>query len=265
MGDAYFAPGWTDYSRRAYYQTYDVTDMIRSGDKNAIGAWVADGWYSGYVGFGLLTGIGTEKTGRATYGKTPSLLTQLEIEYADGSRETIGTDTTWKVTGEGPIQEADLLMGEAYDARREIAGWAIAGFDDSNWQHAIAAKDNGNSTATFYQYRNPETPDQAVAKKGQEKQLGFQRPKLEAFPGLPVRITEEIAAKKVIAREPGTYIFDLGQNFAGIIRLKVSGPAGHRIRIRYGEMLHPDGRLMTENLRKARATDFYTCKGDPNG
>lgn len=91
VGDAYFAPGWTDYRQRAYYNAYDVTEMLVTGD-NAIGTWVADGWYAGYVGFGLLTGIGTEKCGRSTYGKTPSVLAQLEIEYADGSRETIGTE-----------------------------------------------------------------------------------------------------------------------------------------------------------------------------
>ncbi len=93
VGDAMFAPGWTDYRQRAYYNTYDVTDMVRPGD-NAVGAWVADGWYSGYVGFGLLTGMGTEKNGRYTYGKTPSVMAQLEIEYTDGTRETIGTDRT---------------------------------------------------------------------------------------------------------------------------------------------------------------------------
>ena len=91
VGDALFAPGWTDYRQRAYYNTYDVTELIHSGD-NAIGAWVADGWYSGYVGFGLLTGMGTEKSGRATYGKTPALMSQLEIEYSDGSRQVIATD-----------------------------------------------------------------------------------------------------------------------------------------------------------------------------
>ncbi len=80
-----FAPGWTDYRQRAYYNTYDVTDLVQPGE-NAIGAWVADGWYSGYVGFGLLTGIGTEKIGRYTYGKTPAVMAQLEIEYDDGSR-----------------------------------------------------------------------------------------------------------------------------------------------------------------------------------
>ena len=66
-------------------------------------------------------------------------------------------------------------------------------------------------------------------------------------------------------RKPGTFVFDLGQNFAGVIRLKVNGPKGHKIKIRYAEMLHPDGRLMTENLRKARATDFYTCSGNADG
>ncbi|QEG02424.1 Bacterial alpha-L-rhamnosidase [Stieleria maiorica] len=264
VGNAYFAPGWTDYRQRAYYNTYDVTELVQDGE-NAIGAWVADGWYSGYVGFGLLTGMGTEKTGRATYGKTPSVMAQLEIEFADGSRQIVATDATWKVTGDGPIQEADLLMGEAYDARKEMPGWALPGFDDSDWRSAILAEGNGNPTATFYQRRNPEQPGQGVRNVGAEAEFGFKRPNLEAFPGVPVRVTEELPAKKLTRREPGTFVFDLGQNFAGTIRLKVNGSAGQRLQIRYGEMLHPDGRLMTENLRKARATDFYTCKGDPNG
>ena len=72
VGDAVFAPGWTDYHKRAYYNTYDVTDLVRQGE-NAIGAWVADGWYSGYVGFGLLGHIGTEGVGRYIYGKTPAV------------------------------------------------------------------------------------------------------------------------------------------------------------------------------------------------
>ena len=94
---------------------------------------MADGWYSGYIGFGLLTGIGTEAIGRYTYGKTPALQAQLEIEYADGSRQVVATDASWKVTGAGPIQEGDFLMGESYDARQEMHGWAEAGFDDSRW------------------------------------------------------------------------------------------------------------------------------------
>jgi len=79
VSDARFAPGWTDYHQRAYYNTYDVTSLVKRGG-NALGAWVGDGWYSGYIGFGLLTGIGTEKIGRNTYGKTPALMAQMEIE-----------------------------------------------------------------------------------------------------------------------------------------------------------------------------------------
>tara|TARA_R110002049_G_scaffold27321_2_gene94203 strand:- start:390305 stop:395161 length:4857 start_codon:yes stop_codon:yes gene_type:complete len=264
VGDAYFSPGWTDYQQRAYYNTFDVTSMVSSGD-NAIGAWVADGWYSGYVGFGLLTGMGTEKMGRYTYGKTPSVMAQLEIEYTDGTQKTIKTDRSWKVTDEGPIQEADLLMGEAYDARREQTGWSETGFDDSHWRAAVLAYENTPVTADFYEGRDPRDSKKRPKVIGEPRDLGFMRPRLESFPGVPVRVTEEIAAVSVTEREPGTFVFDLGQNFAGVIRLKLHGEAGHRVQLRYGEMLHPDGRLMTENLRKARAQDFYTCKGDPDG
>ncbi|HWH68380.1 MAG TPA: family 78 glycoside hydrolase catalytic domain, partial [Candidatus Sulfotelmatobacter sp.] len=264
VGDVCFAPGWTDYHQRAYYQTLDVTPLVKKG-ANAFGAWVADGWYSGYIGFGLLTGIGTERIGRYTYGKTPAVMAQLEIEYSDGSHDTIVTDNSWKVTGAGPIQQADFLMGEAYDARQEMAGWAQAGFNDSGWERAIRAEENGSVPATFYEWRNP-GPGEKLAIKGQPVDLGFKKPgQLEAFPGLPVRPIQEIQPIAITSPTNGVYIFNLGQNFAGVVRLKVKGPAGTQIRLRYGEMLHPDGRLMTENLRKARATDFYTLRGDSRG
>jgi alpha-L-rhamnosidase len=191
VGDACFAPGWSDYHQRAYYNTYDVTALVKQGN-NALGAWVADGWYSGYIGFGLLTTIGTEAIGRYTYGKTPALMAQLEIEYTDGSRQRIVTDTSWKVTGSGPIQEADFLMGERYDARQETPGWSKPGFDDRKWEPAIQAEDNGRVKARFYEYQNP-APGEKPKIEGREVDLGFKAPpKLEAFPGVPVRVIEEI-------------------------------------------------------------------------
>ena len=303
VGDSYFAPGWCDYRQRAYYNTYDVTPLMKRG-ANAIGAWVADGWYSGYIGFGLLTGIGTEHIGRYTYGKTPAIMAQLEIEYADGSHETVVTDASWKVTSAGPIQQADFLMGESYDARNEMRGWDEAGFRDgsgsgagvppvtpgrpalehpatnagetpgvtgetpaplSQWEPAIRAEENGSTKATFYEFQNP-TAEQGLGIRGREVDLGFKPPpRLEAFPGLPVRHVQEIKSIAITSPTNDVYIFNLGQNFAGVARLKVKGPAGTKIRLRYGEMLHPDGRLMTENLRKARATDFYILRGDSDG
>ena len=265
VGDARFAPGWTDYKQRAYYNTYDVTPLLKRGN-NAIGAWVADGWYSGYIGFGLLTGMGTEKIGRYTYGKTPALLAQLEIEYSDGSREIIPTDKSWKETGDGPVREGDFLMGEYYDARRETPGWTEPGFDDTKWNAAVLASENGSVPAMFYQCLNPTNLTTKPEITGQPVDLGFQRPaKLEAFPGVPVRPIEEIKPVAITSPTNGVYIFNLGQNFAGVVRLKVKGQAGTAIQLRYGEMLHPDGRLMTENLRKARATDHYILRGDQNG
>lgn len=266
VGDAYFAPGWTDYRQRAYYWTWDVTSWVRRGP-NAWGAWVADGWYAGYVGFGWLEGIGTERIGRYTYGKTPAWMGQLEVEYTDGSRETIVTEGRhWKVTAEGPIREADLLMGEHYDARREQPGWAEPGFDDASWEPAILAEENGPVPATFYEFQNPTEPGRGPEVQGRPVDLGFRPPaRLESFPGVPVRVTQELKPVGVTQPKPGVHIFNLGQNFAGVVRLKVRGPAGTTVRLRHGEWLHPDGTLMTENLRRARATDTYVLRGDPEG
>jgi alpha-L-rhamnosidase len=254
VGDSFFAPGWTDYRQRAYYNTYDITHLL-SENKNAIGAVVADGWYAGYVGYGKLVGYGPHKTGRNIYGKTPAFMAQIHLTYDDGTEETIGTDTTWK-TSTGPELEADFLMGEAYDARKELTGWATAAFDDSKWEPAILAQDNGSIIEPF--------SDAFI--KNENREFGFVRqPVLQAYPAQPVRITQELAPKSVKQIKPGTWIFDLGQNFAGNVRLKVKADAGKTFVLRFAEMLHPDGRLMTENLRQARATDTYIAKGDPNG
>ena len=182
VGDAWFAPGWTDYHERAYYWTYDVTPLVTRG-ANAVGVWLADGWYSGYIGFGLLTGIGTEKIGRYTYGKTPAFRAQLEIEYTDGLGNHRDRCLVENHRGR-PIREADFLMGEYYDARREQPGWTRAGFDDRDWEAAIAAADNGPQPATFYEWQNADQPDGKIAIKGHPVDLAFHAPpKLEAFPG----------------------------------------------------------------------------------
>lgn len=234
VSDERLAPGWSAYQRRIHSQTYDVTKLLQSG-KNAIGATLADGWYSGYVAYGLLTdqeGLVPGINGRYNYGVSTAVRIQLELERADGSRETIITDPTWK-TSLGPIIESDILMGESYDARMELTGWSAPGYDDSQWQPAVC-KTGTNS-------------------------------KVEPHPGVPVRPIEEIAAKTVREHKPGVFIFDLGQNISGVVRLKVKGKAGDRVIIRYAEVLHNDGRLSTENLRCARAVDTYILRGDPAG
>src|SRR5690606_21376404 len=103
VGDEVFRPGWTDYKTRVYYQTYDVTDMVKTGE-HALGAILADGWACGYVALG----------GRDRYGVgRPRLMAQLEVTTADGRTQTVASDGSWKAAY-GPIREADLLMGETY-------------------------------------------------------------------------------------------------------------------------------------------------------
>lgn len=255
VSEAFFEPGWADYHQRVHYRTHEVTGLLRRGD-NRLGAIVTEGWYSGYVGYGVLVGYGPNKAGRYFYGRTPALLAQLEIEYTDGSREWVITDASWQVSAGGPIREADLIMGEAFDARRDDPNWCKpGGAQDWHWETVVRAEANGSTKAVFHDNQGP-----------REVELGFQRPpKLQAYAAPPILATQELPAQRLTEPQPGVYIFDLGQNFAGVIRLKVKGPAGTRLQIRYGEMLHEDGRLMTENLRKARATDFYTLRGDRRG
>ena len=117
------APGWTSYTHRLRYQTFDVTAMLREGT-NALGAMLGDGWYRGRLGFG--------GGRRNIYGDRLALLAQLEISYADGSSERIVTDETWRAA-RGPILASDIYDGESYDARLERPGWATPGYDDRDW------------------------------------------------------------------------------------------------------------------------------------
>ncbi|WP_205942697.1 alpha-L-rhamnosidase [Pedobacter psychroterrae] len=228
-GKDYFTPGWTDYNKRVYYQVYDITNELKAG-KNVFGSVISSGWYSGYLGYALLVG---NPVVDKFYGDVPLLKAQVEITYADGKVELVGTDASWK-TAKGALIESDILNGETYNAQLELKDWLKPGLNTSNWQNA-----------TIY-------PDKAERK-------------IEVYPGNPVQVLKELKAKSVTPRPGGKYNVDLGQNFAGLVRLQVKGKAGDTIRLKYGEMLHPDGRIMTENLRRARATDTYILKGDPNG
>jgi alpha-L-rhamnosidase len=107
VGDIELAPGWTEYHRRLQYQTYDVTSLLRKGS-NTLGAIVADGWWSGFVGF-------DERRAAGRYGDHPEFLAQLVVDFADGSRQVVATDAAW-VERPGATRFADLLMGEHVDA-----------------------------------------------------------------------------------------------------------------------------------------------------
>jgi alpha-L-rhamnosidase len=220
VGNDVLAPGWTDYDRRIQYQTYDVTPLLAEGT-NALGAVLGDGWFAGFFGF-------DPKHRGALYGTRPQLLAQLVVEYEDGTTESFATEGSWSCS-KGPILFSDLLMGESYDARGEMPGWAEPGFDDSGW-YGVEAEEIGETN-------------------------------LVAQPDEGIRVTEELEAKAVTEPEGGRYVFDLGRNIVGWVRLRVAGEAGTRVTLRHAETLNPDGTIYTENLRSARQTDTYIVKG----
>jgi alpha-L-rhamnosidase len=129
IGDAYLTPGWTAYQKRLLYQTFDVTQLIKSGE-NAIGASVADGWYRGELAWEKKTNL---------YGKETALLFQLVIKYTDGSMQTVISDGSWKASA-SPMLTSEIYDGEVYDARLEQKNWMTPGFDDSKW-NAVEVRD----------------------------------------------------------------------------------------------------------------------------
>jgi len=210
VGDQLFAPGWTSYDHRLQYQTYDVTDKIHTGE-NAVGAQVGDGWYGGFTPMRRLC-----------------LLLQIEITYADGQVQKIGSSGEWE-SASGPIRSSSIYDGETYDARLERNGWDSPGYDDYDWTKA------SEPTAA------------TVA--------------LVAQQGPPVRRIKKFHPIHLYRKSDGSYVADMGQNMVGWVRLRVRGPRGARIVLRHAELLDGRGNLYTENLRSAKQTVEYTLKG----
>ena len=126
VGNDVLAPGWTDYRKRIVYQVYDVTSQVKQG-RNAIGAILGGGWYADAL---------TWNQTRYNFGPPPvRLLVQLEVEYTDGTRDSIVTDESWTTT-QSPILHAEIYNGEVYDARLEPTGWDQPSFSDARWSAA---------------------------------------------------------------------------------------------------------------------------------
>lgn len=205
VGDHELDPGWTDYSDRICYSTYDVTELIQKGE-NCLGVMLGNGWYNPLP----LRMWGSRnireylKTGR------PAFICQLFIEKTNRTNQTIICDNSWKVH-DGPVVRNNIYLGEVYDARLEIKDWNVTGIDEENWKSASIAKDT----------------------------LGI----LQAQPLPAIKIT--LVIKPVMITEPdrGVYIFDMGRNFAGWAHFKLKASKGAKIAFRYGELLYKDGRL----------------------
>lgn len=218
VGDAFLTPGWTSYKTHLQYQVYDVTTLLKPG-KNAIGVLLGSGWYRTRLAWGDQQNI---------YGKETALLFQLEITYTDGSKETIGSDKSWKVA-ESAIRYSEIYDGEMQDTRLHQENWGTPTFADANWKNAIET-----TYPTDY---------------------------LNAAINEPIRAHETRKPVRVLTSPKGGKILDFGQNMVGWVEFKLQGKAGDKITLRHVEMLDKEGTPYFENLRSAKAEAHYTLNG----
>jgi alpha-L-rhamnosidase len=254
VGDHQMDPGWTDFEKRVWYSTYDVTRMLqREGTDSSdvppahvLSVMLGNGWWS------CGTPPGTGLPGCSSVDP-PQLILQLHVD----GKPVVLSDTSWQVSvNSSPIQYNSLYNGESYDARiaERIDGWQLPGFDEaSSWSTASLADSKASKAKLASQLFEP---IRHIATRA------------------PVSIT--VAQNSKGMRGNGSAIsqtLDFGQNQAAVVRLKkIFCPRDTTITMRHAEVLmHPpfgdyDGTsIYVDNLRKAEATDRYVCRGDPEG
>jgi alpha-L-rhamnosidase len=224
ISDQVFMPGHTAYDRRLQVQAYDVLDLLAAGE-NCLGVILGDGWYRGEINV---------SSTRNSHGTKVALLSQLKITYADGRVQWICSDQDWK-TCTGPILRSDLKEGEAYDARREMPGWNMTGFDEKDWQPVhVSHHDLHNLIPTE---------------------------------GLGIRKMEQFHPVKVITTPRGETVIDFGQNIAGFVRMQVRGEGGTTVRLQHSEVLDQNGNFTLSYLKiignaLVKQADEYTLRGE---
>jgi len=223
LGDDELAPGWTEYRKSLRFQTFDVSAQLKQGD-NELQALLGDGWAVGHIGW----------KARQNYRDRPALLCQLEIEFEDGTRETIVSDGSWACAF-GPMLSSDTIQGESFDARLP---WREGGKVEV--EPLPAGLDLRASIA----------------------------PPIRATEEIAARAVHSIGG---VHSMPQAWVFDLGQNMVGRVRLDFAAlgkklSAGTTFRLQFAETLEggpnaSTGRIYTTNLRPARQTDVVTTDG----
>ncbi|PWU15122.1 MAG: alpha-rhamnosidase [Verrucomicrobia bacterium] len=220
------------------YTRYDKRDLYVTYDvtrdlrqgTNAIGVILGNGWYNVHT-------RAAWSFDKAPWRAAPKLLMQLQVEYADGRMETLATDRSWKAST-GPIVFDSIYGGETYDARLERPGWDTTDYDDSGWANAlVVAAPGGRLTA-------------------------------QMMPA--IKVDRELIPSRITEPKQGIFVVDMGQNFAGFAELRVRGPPGTKVVMRYGERLSKGGMLDTADIeqhvkradpRQQFQTDTYILNG----
>jgi len=194
--------------------------------KNAVGVVLGNGWYNMHT-------HSEWDFDKAPWRDRPTMICQLEVEFVDGSSTIITSDSRWKVST-GPIVFESIRNGETYDARLEKPRWNTADYDDSAWATALVVP----------------------GPKG----------KFSAQMLSPIKVMKTIKPVKLTEPKPAVFVFDIGQNIAGWAQLRVSGPVGTRVQMKYAERLYDDGTVSQEGIatfskQYAFQTDTYILKG----
>lgn len=220
--DAVLQNANTDSKKTLLYATYDATERLLAGE-NAIGIELGNGWKALDLG---VTDVGL---GEHLFSL------QMRIAYEDGTCEWINSDPdNWMYTKRGPIHANSIYHGEYYDTRDEISGWDCPGFvpekSGAEWFDAVEFE-----------------PEEGVVKAQY----------LE-----PIRVVKQLKPIAIHEIGDGSYTFDMGQNFAGWAKLRVSGERGTEIKLVYSELEYEDRTVNQITLRHMRATDTYILRGD---
>ncbi len=217
IGRSFLDPGWTNYRKSVLYSAYDVGGLLKKGD-NALGVILGNGMFfipqERYTKFVIAYGY-------------PQMRAKLIITYADGSRETIGTDRTFK-TSASAITFSSIYGGEDYDGTLEQTGWKKAGFDDSAWKNAIEIDGPGG--------------------------------KLKAQFAPPLKVMATFMPVQISAPRKNIWVYDMRQNASAIPKITVKGKRGDEVTIIPGELLDENG-MVTQRATGSPYLLKYRLKG----
>lgn len=240
LGDRRLEPAWTAFDEVVPYTVHDVTDQLRDGE-NVLGAMLGNGWYAPLP----LRMWGKRNLRDELPIGRPKLIARLDVQYSDGRRVQIGSDELWR-TAPGPVRRNNVYLGEWQDARTDPTGWREPGFDAAGWRTAAVVAPPGGTLRWL------------------------------SLP--PVRHTRTLRPRSIRTLEPGLHVVDFGQNFAGVVRLRMSAPRGTEVVLRFAEELHDDGGIDVDSTVAAQIKepglggpgapdvawqeDRYVCRGD---
>ena len=218
VGDHFLDPAWTKFDKEAQYVAFDITGELRDG-KNAVGVMLGNGYYH--------TPHGRYLKLLFSYG-APKMICKLQIEYADGTAQTVVSDDKWRAS-ESPVTFSSIYGGEDYDASAVQPGWAEPGFDDRKWKKAVLTQGAG----------------------------------VKLIPQIsePLKVMERIPTVRRFRADNGNWVYDLGQNASGIVQLTVRAVTPQSIKLIPGELINDDS---TVNQRASGAPFYhvYTARGD---